>query len=216
MKCCENQCDGLERVFDQANADSDLEAYRQHGPSKTTQVLVNQLQSASVAGLTLLDIGGGVGAIQHLLLRAGVQTVVGVDASRAYINAARAEAERQGSAERVTYHHGNFVALAPDIAPADIVTLDRVICCYPDPQSLVGLSSARAKKLYGVVFPRDAWWMKIGGRLINAFFWLQRNPFRFFVHPTADIDAITRANGLQRQFSRNVGMWQIIVYARNA
>jgi 2-polyprenyl-3-methyl-5-hydroxy-6-metoxy-1,4-benzoquinol methylase len=214
MKCCENHCDGLEQVFDTSNAESDLEDYRKQGAANTTRVLVDTIKASGVDGLTLIDIGGGVGAIQHLLLEAGVSSAVGVDASRAYIHAAKQEAERLGHTERITFKHGNFVTLAPEIDPADIVTLDRVICCYPDPEALVGLSSAHAKQFYGVVFPRDTWWMKIGGQVINLVYWIQRNPFRFFVHPTAEIDAITSANGLQRRFSRNMGMWQVIVYGR--
>ena len=35
----------------------------------------------------------------------------------------------------------------------DILTLDRVICCYPDMQKLVGLSAKRARKLYGLIYP---------------------------------------------------------------
>lgn len=214
MKCCESHCEGIEQLFDDQNAQEDLEAYQQHGATNTTQVLVDTIKAGGVAGQTLIDIGGGIGAIQHLLLQAGVSSVVGVDASQAYLKVAGREAERQGFADRISFQHGNFVALAADIEPADIVTLDRVICCYPDPHSLVGLSSARAKQTYGVVFPRDAWWMKIAGRLLNLVFWVQRNPFRFFVHPTSEIDAIVAANGLHRRFQRNMGMWQVIVYGR--
>ncbi|MGZ8690915.1 MAG: class I SAM-dependent methyltransferase, partial [Aeromicrobium sp.] len=45
---------------------------------------------------TVLDIGGGVGAVHHELLHSGAATAVDVDASRAYIAVAREEAERQG------------------------------------------------------------------------------------------------------------------------
>jgi hypothetical protein len=214
MKCCESQCDGLERVFDQATADEELEDYRKHGPSDTTRLLLDTIKANNIEGLTLIDIGGGVGAIQHILLEAGVSSALSVDASRAYIRAAQQEAERIGHTDRVIFRHGNFVEIAPEVEPADIVTLDRVICCYPDPHSLIGLSAARARKFYGVVFPRDAWWMKIIGRIINLFFWIQRNPYRFFVHPTTEIDAITQSKGLHRHFSRNMGMWQVVVYSR--
>jgi hypothetical protein len=81
-------------------------------------------------------------------------------------------------------------------------------------RALVGLSSARASKLYGVVFPRDTWWMKIGGRFINLFLTIQRSGFRFFVHPTEDIESVIHANGLQRRFYRKTLIWQVIVYSR--
>ncbi len=47
----------------------------------------------------------------------------------------------------MSHHLGDFVEVAGSIQPADIVTLDRVICCYPDVERLVGLSSQRATRL---------------------------------------------------------------------
>jgi len=109
---------------------------------------------------------------------------------------------------------GNFVDLAPHITQADIVTLDRVICCYHDMQALVGLSSALARRLYGVVYPRDTWWVKINFAIDNFRYWVRRNPFRVFVHPTEAVDAIVRNNGFERRFYREDGTWQMVVYAR--
>jgi magnesium-protoporphyrin O-methyltransferase len=158
-------------------------------------LLIAALEAAGVEGLTLLDIGGGVGILQHELLKDGAARAVAVDASSAYLQAARQEAERRGHADRVTYHQGDFVELASRLPQADIVTLEKVICCYPDMRALVGLSSARAGKLYGVVFPRDTWWMKLGGRVANLFLRLQRSAFRLFVHPTEAIEIAGRSSG---------------------
>jgi magnesium-protoporphyrin O-methyltransferase len=164
--------------------------------------------------MTLLDIGGGVGAIQHRLLNAGVNRATNVDASTAYIKAAQGEAERLGHSDRVSYHHGNFVDLAPEIVPADIVTLDRAICCYHDMPALVGLSAARAAKFYGLVYPRDTWWLKIGVTIINLFSWLLRWEYRFFVHPTEAVETVLHNNGLREYFHRKTFLWQVAVYAR--
>src|SRR5947207_5244489 len=150
MDCC--QCKGIETLFNEKEARNRLRAYHEDGPSKTTRMLIEALKAEGVEGMTLLDIGGGVGAVQHELLRAGVERATGVEASTAYVKAAQEEAERQGHADRVSYHHANFVDIAPQIPPADIVTLDRVICCYHDMQALVGLSVAKAGRLYGLVY----------------------------------------------------------------
>jgi len=155
-------CQGAEKVFDTGTARGDLEEYRQHGPAKTTRLLLNAIRSAAKSSETLLDIGGGVGAIQHELLADAVQSAVHVDASTAYLGASQEEADKRGHRERVTYLHGNYVELAPEIAPADIVTLDRVLCCYPDMPALVAASTSHARKLYGVIYPRDTWWMRLG------------------------------------------------------
>lgn len=207
-------CQGVEKTFDRGMAERDLQDYRAHGPGKTTRLLIEALKAAGVEGLTLLDVGGGVGVIQYELLKAGVNNVVSIETASAYLQAARQEAERQGHTERITYHHGDFVDLALQLPQADIVTLEKVICCYPDMRALVGLSSARAGKLYGIVFPRDTWWMRMGGRFANLFLRLQRNAFRFFVHPAEEIEAVVRANGLERLYYRKTPLWQVMVYAR--
>jgi magnesium-protoporphyrin O-methyltransferase len=213
MGCCRH-CQGIEDLFNAGIVRRELDRYRRKGPSRTTRLLVDALIAEGVDGLTLLDIGGGVGAIQHALLAAGAARAAVVEASAAYAEAAQAEAERRGLADRVTLTHGDFVALAPEVAPADIVTLDRVICCYPDMPALVGASAARARRRYGLVYPRDAWWVGLGLRLVNAVFWLRRSPFRVFVHPTAAVEARLRAHGLTRRFHRATPIWQVAVYAR--
>ena len=212
MNC--SQCQGIESVFDRKTAAQKLTQYRRQGPDQTTRMLIDALKSEGVEDLTLLDIGGGVGAIQYELIKAGVRSATSVDASSAYLAVARDEAQRQGLAERVTHQHGDFVDLAGEVAPADIVTLDRVICCYHDMRRLVGLSSARARRFYGVVYPRDTWWTRLGIKLENAFCRVSRNPFRAFVHATTAVDGIIRGNGLQPRFQRQTFIWQVVVYAR--
>jgi magnesium-protoporphyrin O-methyltransferase len=155
-----------------------------------------------------------VGAIQHELLAAGVDRATNVDVSRAYISAAREEAHRRGQADRISYLHGDFVDLAEDIAPADIVTLDRVICCYPDMKKLVGLSAARARKWYGLVYPRDTWWVKYGWALENLFFRVRRNPYRAYVHPTEAVDTLLGRFGFKQRSSQQTLFWQVVVYTR--
>jgi len=212
MTC--RQCQGIEELFSQSYVTQELSRYRKKGPIKTTRMLAEAIKGQGVQGLTLLDIGGGVGAIQHQLLDAGVQGATDVDASSAYISAARDEAGRRGLAERTSYLHGNFVDLAEKVASADIVTLDRVICCYDEVEKLVGLSAERARKLYGVVYPRDTWWVKAGLWLENFFLRLRKSPYRSYVHPTEAVEALLTRNGLKRRTYRQTFVWQVVVYSR--
>jgi magnesium-protoporphyrin O-methyltransferase len=177
-------------------------------------MLIDAIAAEGVVGKTLLDIGGGVGMIQHELLKAGAGEATSVDGSSAFIDAAKEEAQRQGHADRLRQHHGDFVDLAPEIGSADIVTLDRVICCYHDVERLVALSSERATRLYGLVYPRENWAVKAGLRLFNLVLSLRRSPFRVFVHPTATVDAVVRRSGLRRRVYRKTLIWQVVVYAR--
>ena len=136
-------------------ATSELRKYREKGPIPSTRALIEALNAEGVEGSTLLDVGGGIGAIQHELLAAGVASATSADASAPYLAAAREESDRRGHGGRVTYLHGDFVELAESVPPADIVTLDRVINVYPDWQRLVEVSAEHAQRLYGLVYPRD-------------------------------------------------------------
>ncbi len=212
MSCC--QCQGIESKFDQKKAAKELQKYRNEFPSKNTRMLIDALKAQGISGMTLLDIGGGVGTIQHELLNAGVSSCINVEASLAYVKAAKEEANRQGHADSIRHLHGNFVDLAKDVPQCDIVTLDRVICCYHDVSALVGLSSERAGRIYGVVYPRNTWWTKILTALENLYFRIQRNPFRTFIHPTEVVEEIVLSKGFVRRFFREVGQWQVVVYER--
>jgi hypothetical protein len=80
--------------------------------------------------------------------------------------------------------------------------------------TLVGLSADKAEKLYGLVYPKDTWWMKGAAKAMNFVFWLQRTPYRFFIHPSPAVESIVQAKGLQRIFYKRTFLWQVVVYGR--
>lgn len=209
------QCQGITREFGLREARGQLRRYRKRGPARTAQLLIDVLAGMGVEGRTLLDIGGGVGAIQYDLLAAGVSHARAVEASQAYAyaDAAREEAARRGVADRITPTLGDFVELAPSLPAADIVTLDRVLCCYDDMRALVAASAGHAARLYGLVYPRDAWWLRPFFALGNLVFHLRRSPFRIYLHRRAEVEAAIRAQGLRPAFRRVLGMWQVAVFA---
>ncbi len=205
------QCEGIETSFSQKFVQKELREYREKGLNKVTRLLINQLKIEGLEDLSLLDIGGGVGAIQYELLKSGMISAISVEASSVYLEAAKEEAERQGLTDRISFHHGNYVDLAPDIPTADLVTLDRVICCYHT-MELVKTSITHARKLYALIYPRDIWRTKVFTALENFVYWLKRSKFRSFIHPTKDVHAITQAHSFQRCFSRKFKFWQIEIF----
>ncbi|HXU84419.1 MAG TPA: methyltransferase domain-containing protein [Verrucomicrobiae bacterium] len=200
--------------FGERAARRDLAAWRRKGPPRTTAWLIEGLTAGGVAGLTVLDIGAGIGAVHRSLLAEGAASALDVDGSPAYVAVARSEAARTGLADRVSYAVGDFVELAPSIDDADLVVLDRVVCCYPDMEALVRLSIARTRRRYGLVYPRDAAWIRAGSRVLNLFMRLARQRTRSWVHRTADVEAIIRAAGFVPQVQRSTLFWQVAVYDR--
>jgi hypothetical protein len=111
--------------------------------------------------------------------------------------------------------HGDFVSIADEVVAADVVTLDRVICCFDDMEGLVSRSAEKARRLYGAVYPRELGWMRIGMAIINVVQRLKRSPFRVFLHRPSAIDAVLRAAGFERRTIRRSPGWEVVVYERH-
>ena len=212
--CCKPDYDA---AFGAREARRQAVAYRRSGATGTTRRLLDAiLAEGGVAGASLLDVGGGVGVIGLELLAAGASTSTEVDASSAYVAVARHEANRLGLGDRATFHHADFVDIADSIAAADIVTLDRSVCCYREWSALVDRSVEHATRLYGLVYPSDRWWTRMAIGLGNLAFRLTRNAFRGYVHPERQIDARIQAAGFERRFHHRGWGWQTVLYVRAA
>ena len=214
MNCCSNEA--IAQQFSRESAEEELDRYRREGPLPTTQALIRALVARGVSNTEVLDIGAGIGAIHHALLKQGARRAVHVDISSDYVEVARAEAERIGHANRVQFVQGDFVAVAPEIEAADIVTLDRVICCYADMESLVTRSAERARRLYAAVYPRDRLRVRIGIVLMNVGKALCRSEFRSYFHAPQRIDQLLRAFGFERGSTQRTWFWEVVVYVRRA
>ncbi len=203
-------------AYDEKVAAADVSRYRKNGPRPWTRILIEAMRAEGAEGATLLDIGGGIGVIQHELLDSGAARATSVEASSAYLSAARSESDRRGHGGRVTYHHGDFVDLAELIHPADVVTLDRVLNVYPDWERLASLSAERARRLYGVVIPRETPFVRLVIAAINLVLRLRRRRVRAAVVPIDELERILRQTGLSRRFSATVGpAWQVVLYRRD-
>lgn len=212
MGCC--QCQGIEKMFDKKTALRELKHYRKKGVHKTTRLLLDALYKQDVRGLDFLDIGDGIGAIQNELIKVGATGGTSIDASKAYLETAQELAHVEGTADKMSYKYGDFVNIASDSDSADIVTLDKVICCYDDMPELVNLSARLARRLYGVVYIREAWWTKLFLPLLNLYPKIRGNSFRAFIHPTKKVEAIVERNGLKPYFYTQTLIWQVAVYMR--
>lgn len=207
-------CCGIEDVFDERSAARSLKRYLQNGPKRTTRILLDALIAEDIQGSSLLDIGGGIGAIQFELLNAGINHVIGVEASGANVRVARSESRRRGVAEHTKHYHADFVEIQEQLPDADIVTLDRALCCYGDMPALVDRSAKHTRSRLGIVYPRDNWLNKMLVALLNAVLALRHSPFRVFVHATDAVDQLLRDGGLHLKYLRRTPFWQVMVYQR--
>ena len=210
--CCDQD---FERLFDEREAERDLADWREHGPRGATQELIDALRANGVEGASLLDIGAGVGTVHLELLAAGAARAVDVDASAAFLAAARSEAVRRGVGDRVEHRFGDVVELAAELPPADVVTLDRVICCYPNLAAILRAAMAPGPRLIGLVHPNDSWWMRSSVAFFNAMSRLLRRHHSFYVHRRAEIDRLMREGGFTTCSTGGGRVWRVTVYRRS-
>jgi SAM-dependent methyltransferase len=211
--CCEEDLEFL--AYDGLNAADDLARWRDGKLHGATRELIEVVLREGVAGAHLLDIGAGIGAVHLSLLEAGAADAVDVDASREYLAASRAEAERRGLHDRVEYHFGDVVELASEIPPADIVTLDSAICCYPYLAPLLAAASRSAPRLIGITYPRDVWWMRAYMRLYNLVQRVRRIRARYFIHRRPEIARVMADAGYAPIHEGGTRVWCVIVFRRS-
>jgi tRNA1(Val) A37 N6-methylase TrmN6 len=132
--------------FNQRKVAQELKRYREKGPGRTTRLLADGIVQSGALGGTVLDIGSGLGGLTLALLERGASHTVAIDASTAYIDAARDEAAQRGHADAIQFIHADFVNAASQLSSASIVALDRVVCCYPSCKHLLDAALARAQR----------------------------------------------------------------------
>ena len=215
MPCsCSSLIDAAARHFDEVRVKQELLAYQSGGPGVTSRGLLSRLVSFNRLPETVLDIGSGIGAVSLELLKAGVQRAVCVDLSRAALAANAEEARRQGVADRIRQVEGDFVAVAGTVPSADLVVLDRVVCCYPAFDDLLGLAADHSRRLLALSFPRDRWWVRLALWLENRLRQVRRDGFRAFVHSPVAMAAVLSDRGFRPTHTLLTWTWQIEVYAR--
>lgn len=211
--CCSSFCTGAQEMFSAKVAEGDLEKYRRRGPNKTTRLLRDGVLALG-GGESVIDIGGGIGALSTELLARGFRRSTLVDASPAYQAVARRAAAERGLEARMEFHEGDFVERAPQLAAADAVVMDRVVCCYPAYEPLLEAALAHSSRLFGYAYPQDRWDVRFflaGANQLQA--WMRR-AFRAYVHPERAMSALITARGFRLASRRKTFVWCADVYVR--
>jgi SAM-dependent methyltransferase len=202
---------GVDEFFGAKTARRDARRYRRKGLDGTARRMVAFLRERGLEGRTVLEVGGGVGALEIELLRTGAARAVNVELSPAYDSEAAALAREAGVADRIDRRHGDFADVA-FVAPADVVVMHRVVCCYPDPDALVGAAADRARSVLVLSFPRESRITRAGAALANV--WNRRTGFRVYVHPVGAIVAAAERRGLRPAFEHRGRLWHVAALER--
>jgi SAM-dependent methyltransferase len=212
--CCDEDLEAI--GYDGLNADQDLERWRRGRLYPWTEELIELIRAEGIEGAALLDVGAGVGAVHLSLLESGAASAVDVDASREFLAAARAEAERRGLDDRVDYRYGDVVELAPDLPAADVVTMDSVICCYPYLAPLLEAAVRTQPLVVGITYPRDTWWMRLYMIAYNVVEGLRRRPDRYYIHRHAEVNRLMSRSGYRNVHEGGTRPWRVVLYRAHA
>jgi hypothetical protein len=162
----------------------------------------------------LLEIGGGVGEIHLELLRRGAERAVSLELSPAFDADAARLAGEAGVQDRVERRLHDIAVDPGAIAPADVVVLHRVVCCYPDYERLLGAAAAHAGRALVFSHPRRNLVSRLVVGAENLGFRLMRREFRVFAHPPEAMLAVLREHGMAARFAGRGLAWEARGVAR--
>ena len=185
------------------------------GIEPSQEQLLKGLESACYRDGDLLEIGCGVGHLHQTLLERGARSAVGVDLAPQMLAEARELAVQRGLAGRTEYVEGDFIDLQDKIAPADVTLMDKVVCCYPDADTLIHGSLEKTRRVYALTYPRDRWFVRLMMALGALFLWLVRSSFRPYVHDPKQIEAWIIEKGFHKQFQDITAIWLTQIYVKS-
>jgi 2-polyprenyl-3-methyl-5-hydroxy-6-metoxy-1,4-benzoquinol methylase len=201
------------RLFSRKYASRDARRYRQRGLGATSRALVEL--AGDVDGATVLDVGGGIGAIELELLAAGAERATNVELSGGYEEAASTLLSERGLADRVDRRVADFVSEGNAVEPHDLVVLHRVVCCYPDVDALMGAAAEHAQKRLVLTYPQEHRLMRLGLQVINLWLRVSGCGFRTYAHPIARILGAAEAHGLSLERRERQGfLWESAALVR--
>lgn len=212
--CCDPS--GYKGVFNKKEAERRVRNFLKRGLDSTARPMIDELRSHDLAQASVIEVGAGSGTAVVSLLDAGAERATAFDISPAYEHVAMGFLAKRGYEGRVEWHTGDFVAAAGDVSPAEVVFLNRVVCCYPDMPELVDAAAGRCTRMLAMAYPRNTVVMRALIRLLNGWLRIRRNTFRVFVHDPERIGGRVRHLGLEEVASGSTPGWEWHVWERAA
>lgn len=209
--CCRPE--GYAAFFSEKSARRALERYRRRGLDELSRRIVEAVRARGIENATVLEIGGGIGAVDVELIQSGAARATVIELSPEYEDAAADLLREHGLTDRIERRVTDFAA-DPTAPAADAVILNRVVCCYPDYESLLGAAADRAQRMLVFSFPRHRLFVRLGFALMNLWFRIRRSDFRGYVHRPSKMLDVGERHGLTTT-ARKPGMfWEIAALER--
>ena len=211
MNCCSRHIGAAQTCFGWMSKRYERR-YRRKGLDDNQLQLVRELESMGLDGLTLLEVGCGVGALHQTLLEKGALTATGIDLAPCMLQLAKSRAKEHKLEQRTQYRLGDFVEMSESLDKVDVTVLDKVVCCYPAPKELIRATLDCTSRAIALTYPRKHLLGEIYNKIWNFGYWLFRSDFRSFIHEPQLVQESIEAGGFKRAFDRDSLMWHTQVY----
>jgi len=213
MSCCSPA--GYSAMFGPDLAAKDALRYRRKGLTATSARWIrDRLTAGGVEGRTVLEVGGGVGALQIELLEAGAAASTNVELVDSYEQPAAELLAERALGDRVDRQIADFAQEHARVPAADIVVLHRVLCCYPDADLMTSAACDHARERVAITIPRESWWTRGALATLNAWMRLRRIGFRAYVHPPGRIEGVAHRHGFRIDNRSRGVFWESTVLRR--
>ncbi|MEZ4606440.1 MAG: methyltransferase domain-containing protein [Deinococcales bacterium] len=211
---CGGDINGLNDLFRGSVVEGEFKAFRNKGPKARQWQLLAPFKGQNLSDKRSLDIGCGIGGLSWQLASQGAKAML-VDVSKSYLE----------KAQQLFHQHqlkgefilGDFVTLEQgENLKADIVLLDRVVCCYPEGPKLLEKAALASQDWLIFSYPSRrgfiATLLNAGRFCLNGAMKLFAKEYRFFLHPA---EALYRAAGAhQHQLiqEKPLGIWTVAFF----
>ena len=214
MSCC-NRAE-YNNTFDDQLAKQELGDYLKSGLKKSSLPFMKVLEALPLDNKSVLDIGGGIGALTFELFKKNILKVSHVDLSEPYVKTFRSEVDRRSLTEKVQSYHGDFLDFVNDIETADLVSLDKVICCYPDFDNLVRQSIKKSNVWYAYSIPRTNLTTRIYFFIDKIMNKLKGKNLSVFFHSKDAIERIVIESGFTKLTEKLDGYWRVVLFKKSS
>ncbi len=164
---------------------------------------------------SVLDVGCGPGTLLMEVKNKSPKTkVIGIDLSTSMINEASENFKEMGISEGVDLKVVNFKNFN-DAESVDGVSMHRVLCCYPDRETLMNKCVSLNAEEIVVTLPRPWLFLRVLLKLFSPIAALT-NSFRPYLHRIDDLTNQMKSKGYEWETIDQSRFWMTLAFKRSS
>lgn len=198
-----------------------IEQYEKNGLKKHTQIFLDYFEREGITGLSVLELGCGVGGLLLNFLDLGAEHAYGVDLSEKMIENAKGFAKLKKYEEKTNFYVGDFNSVKKNLLPmnqADIVVADRVLCCSPVPIEIVQNMIEFNPKYMVIVQPRKNYGyravMDLKIKIRHIQWKVKSHGTKIPFVAVKEYDKLCKDRGYKKVLTKYRYSWEVVIYKK--